>query len=78
MDNVRDQKKPEERKPGEEAVPVAQIFLRVDSAIDISRRSVYTIFDLCGDIGGTIEIIFILGFGLVATFSRSRYLAEML
>lgn len=48
----------------------SKIYLRIDSAHDISTRAVYTFLEFCGDIGGLLEIMVVLGSIIVGVISE--------
>jgi hypothetical protein len=62
--------------PGASALGLYSIQLTLDEDEYFETRTAYTIFDLFGDVGGFLEILFIIGGVILATYSETSFITK--
>lgn len=51
------------------------LYLRYDNHYDIYERKVYSMLELLGDIGGLLEVIYVMGYLFVGFFTHRLFLS---
>lgn len=75
---IRLAEKEQRNAPYVEGDELATIYLRLDAFQDYSERTLFSFVELCADVGGLTELVFILGLAFTEIFTGKLFVAEMI